>query len=72
VDPLEAAVRVLRDAGEPLHWTRIQDEALRAGFLDPFTMPDVRRELLASLARGVREGAVEKVATGVYRVPDGR
>ena len=28
--PEEAVLRVLTDAGEPLHWTVIQDRALRA------------------------------------------
>ena len=71
MDALEAAMTVLRDADEPLHWTRIQDLALRAGYLDPFEIPDVRKELLSALARGVREGAVEKVSTGVYRLTPG-
>jgi hypothetical protein len=70
LDALEAAVAVLRDAGEPLHWTRIQDGALRAGYLDPFGTPDVRRELLGALARGVRDGTLEKVSTGVYRLAE--
>ena len=54
MDALEAATAVLREEGEPLHWTKIQDLALRRGYLDPFTTPDVRKELLAALARGVR------------------
>jgi len=70
LDALEAVVAVLRDAGEPLHWTRIQDGALRAGYLDPFETPDVRRDLLAALARGVRDGTLEKVSTGVYRLAE--
>jgi hypothetical protein len=69
MDPLEAAIAVLREEGEPLHWTRIQDLALRRGYLDPFETPDVRRELLAALARGVREGRLAKVSTGVYALP---
>ena len=68
VDALDAAIAVLRDAGEPLHWTRIQDGALRAGYLDPFETPEVRKELLAALARGVREGMLEKISTGVYEL----
>ncbi|GBC86707.1 hypothetical protein HRbin12_00705 [bacterium HR12] len=68
MDALEAAVTVLREEGKPLHWTRIQDLALRRGYLDPFETPDVRKELLAALARGVREGRLVKVATGVYRL----
>ena len=66
---LEAALAVLREAGEPLHWTRIQDLALRRGYLDPFERPNVRKELLAALAQGVRSGALVKESTGVYRTP---
>lgn len=68
IDPLEAALSVLRDAGEPLHWTVIQDRALRAGQLDPFTLPDVRRTLHRALARGVREGVLRKAGRGVYEL----
>lgn len=64
---LEAALTILREEGEPLHWTKIQDLALRRGYLDPFTQPDVRRSLLAALAEGVRVGVVVKESTGVYR-----
>ncbi len=67
-DPLASAVFVLRDAAEPLHWTVILDRALRAGFLDPFTTPNVRRELLAALRRGVAEGVLRLVDTGVYEL----
>ena len=66
IDPLDAAVAVLRDAGGPLHWTVIQDRALRAGHLDPFTEPDVRRAVLRALAEGVQEGVLRKMGTGVY------
>jgi hypothetical protein len=69
MDPLEAALTVLRDEGEPLHWTKIQDLALRRGYLDPFTQPDIRKHLLAALARAARDGAVVKDSTGVYRLP---
>lgn len=67
MEPLEAAVRVLGEEEEPLHWTRIQDLALRRGYLDPFEVPDVRRALLSALAEGVRSGVLEKEGTGVYR-----
>jgi hypothetical protein len=70
MDPLEAAISVLREEGEALHWTRIQDLALRRGYLDPFETPDVRRALLAALARGVREGRLAKVSTGVYALSE--
>jgi hypothetical protein len=65
-DALAAAVAVLRVADEPLHWTVIQDRALRAGHLDPFTTPNVRRDLLAALRLGVREGTLVTVDRGVY------
>ena len=63
---LEAALTVLREEGEPLHWTKIQDLALRRGYLDPFTHPDIRKHLLAALAKGVREGVVSKASAGTF------
>jgi hypothetical protein len=66
MDALEAAITVLREEGEPLHWTRIQDLALRRGYLDPFETPDVRKMLLAALVDGVRSGVLAKASTGVY------
>lgn len=66
---LEAALTILGEEGEPLHWTKIQDLALRRGYLDPFTQPDIRKRLLATLARAAKEGAVVKDSTGVYRLP---
>jgi HB1, ASXL, restriction endonuclease HTH domain len=66
MEPIEAAVTVLREEGEPLHWTKIQDLALRRGYLDPFETPDVRRALLAALAEGVRSGVLVKRGVGVY------
>ncbi len=73
MEPLEAAIRVLGEEGVPLHWTRIQDLALRRGYLDPFELPDVRRTLLAALGDGVRSGVLEKQGTGVYAAaPPGR
>lgn len=69
MDAREAALTVLREEGRPLHWTVIQDLALRRGYLDPFTEPDIRKHLLAALAHATKEGAIMKDATGVYRVP---
>ncbi|HKE54825.1 MAG TPA: hypothetical protein VKC55_08670 [Actinomycetota bacterium] len=66
MDALEAAVTVLGEEGEPLHWTRIQDLALRRGYVDPFEIPDVRKALLSALAEGVRSGVLTKEGTGVY------
>jgi hypothetical protein len=68
MEVLEAAVAVLREEGEPLHWTKIQDLALRRGYIDPFETPDVRKQLLAALAEGVRANVLVKVSTGVYEL----
>ncbi|HYH28458.1 MAG TPA: hypothetical protein VEA19_06765 [Actinomycetota bacterium] len=69
MEPLEAALAVLREAREPLHWTVIQDRALRGGYLDPFEVPDVRKRLLAALADAAREGVLARPAKGVYALP---
>jgi hypothetical protein len=66
MDFLEAALAVLREDGNPLHWTVIQDRALKQGYLDPFTQRDIRRQLLAALARAAKEGSVVKEGAGVY------
>jgi HB1, ASXL, restriction endonuclease HTH domain len=66
MEPLDAAVTVLRTAGEPLHWTVIQDRALRQGLIDPFVVTEVRKTLLRALRDGVRSGALTRVGTGVY------
>ena len=71
MEPLEAAVKVLTEEDEPLHWTKIQDLALRRGYLDPFETPDIRKVLLSGLAEGVRSGILEKEGTGVYRAATG-
>jgi hypothetical protein len=64
---LEAAVTVLREEGEPLHWTKIQDLALRRGYIDPFETRDVRKQLLAALAEGAQSGVLVKISKGVYQ-----
>jgi hypothetical protein len=69
VEYLEAALAVLREEGEPLHWTVIQDLALRRGYLDPFTQRDIRKHLVAALAAAARDGLLAKEGTGVYRLP---
>jgi len=68
MDVLDAAVRVLEERREPLHWTVILDEALRRGYLDPFTERDLRARLLASLAQAARDpgGRIVKSGKGVY------
>ena len=66
MEPLEAAIQVLREEGVPLHWTKIQDLALRRGYLDPFEHPDVRRQVQTTLRVLASEGLVEKQTKGVY------
>lgn len=69
MEPLDAALAVLSQEGRPLHWTVIQDLALRRGYIDPFESPDVRKRLLAALADGARAGRLIKDPKGVYRLP---
>lgn len=66
MEPRAAVLAVLTEEPEPLHWTRIQDLALRRRYLDPFAHPDVRRQVQTALRELVREGAVMKEAKGVY------
>jgi hypothetical protein len=63
-------IAVLDDAGEPLHWTVIQDRLLRSGAIDPFTTPDVRGMVMSTLRDLTALGTLTRVATGVYRVSD--
>jgi hypothetical protein len=71
MDFLEAALTVLSEEGAALHWTVIQDLALKRGYLDPFTQRDIRKNLLAALARAAKQGRVAKLETGVYALrPD--
>jgi hypothetical protein len=68
---LEAALTVLKEEGTALHWTVIQDLALKRSYLDPFTQRDIRKHLLAALAQGVRDRRISKAGTGVYALaPD--
>jgi hypothetical protein len=69
MEPPEAIAAVLHDADEPLHWTVIQDRALRQGLIDPFVVTNVRATLLRALRDGVRAGTVVRVDTGVYALP---
>jgi hypothetical protein len=73
MEELDAAVRVLEEQGEPLHWTVIQDIALQRGYLDPFTQKDIRKRLLAALSKAARveDGPVVKTSTGVYALREG-
>jgi hypothetical protein len=67
---LDAAVAVLRDAGVPLHWTVIQDRALRAGLVDPVATPNVRREVLGALREGTRRGIVRPRGGGDHELAE--
>ena len=48
--PEEAVREVLAASDEPLHWTVIQDRALREGLIDPFETADVRAKGVYALA----------------------
>jgi hypothetical protein len=64
--PEEAVRDILARSDEPLHWTVIQDRALREGLIDPFETSDVRGAVLGALRALVADGRVVKTATGVY------
>ena len=68
MEPRAAVLAVLTEESAPLHWTRIQDLALRRGYLDPFEHPDVRRRVQTTLQALAREGVVAKQGKGVYYV----
>ena len=67
MDARDAVLRVLREQAETLHWTRVQDLALRRGYLDPFEHRDVRRQVQRALQELAREGEIVRVGKGVYR-----
>ena len=62
----DAVLAVLREEAGPLHWTVIQDLALKRGYLDPFVQRDIRRHLLTALAEETKAGRLRKVDKGVY------
>jgi hypothetical protein len=66
MEPRAAVLAVLTEAAAPLHWTMIQDLALRRGYLDPFEHPDVRRQVQTTLRALASEGLVQKQTKGVY------
>ena len=66
MEPRAAILAVLAEEAAPLHWTKIQDLALRRGYLDPFEHPDVRRQMQTTLQALASEGLVEKRTKGVY------
>jgi hypothetical protein len=62
----DAVMRVLTEEARPLHWTVIQDLALRRGYLDPFVQRDIRKGIVRALAGLVRAGRLDRVDKGVY------
>jgi hypothetical protein len=71
-DVQQAVLEVLAEVGEPVHWTVIQDRALRSGAIDPFATPDVRGAVLGALRALVAAGRVSKPAKGIYGLAQGR
>ena len=69
MDYLDAALAVLGEEGKALHWTVIQDLALKRGYLDPFTQRDIRKKLVAALSEAAKNGTVRREGKGVYRLP---
>ena len=70
MEPIDAITKVLAEEdGGPLHWTVIQDFALKRGYIDPFTQTDIRKTMLAALAEGAKEGVLLKEGKGAYRLP---
>ena len=66
MEPRAAVLAVLTEEAAPLHWTKIQDLALRRGYLDPFEHPDVRTQVQTTLRALASEGLIEKQTKGVY------
>ena len=66
MEPRAAVLAVLTEEAAPLHWTKIQDLALRRGYLDPFEHPDVRTQVQTTLRALASEGLVKKQTKGVY------
>ena len=56
VEVTAAIEQVLSEDPAPLHWTVIQDRALRGGYIDPFEVLDVRKQVLAALASMSKDG----------------
>lgn len=66
-DVTQAILGVLSAEGEPLHWTVIQDRALKSGAIDPFAVGDVRGAVLRALAELSKRGLIERTGKGTYR-----
>jgi hypothetical protein len=68
MEPREAVLAILAEERAPLHWTKVQDLALRRGYLDPFAQPDVRRQVQTALRALADEGVIARREKGVYEV----
>jgi hypothetical protein len=68
MEPRAAVLAILTEEAAPVHWTKIQDLALRRGYLDPFEHPDVRKVVQTTLRALTSEGIIERRTTGVYFV----
>ena len=66
--PRDAVLLVLGEATEPLHWTVVQDRALRGGMLDPFEIRDVRTAVHRALRELAAEGRIHRHGKGVYAI----
>jgi hypothetical protein len=64
--PRDAVLLVLTDAAEPLHWTVVQDRALRGGMIDPFEVRDVRAAVHGALRELAADGLIHRRDKGVY------
>ena len=69
MDYLDAALAVLGEEGKALHWTVIQDLALKRGYIDPFTQRDIRKNLVGALSEAAKDGKVRREGKGVYGLP---
>lgn len=70
MEPRAAVLAILTEEAAPVHWTKIQDLALRRGYLDPFEHPDVRKVVQTTLHALTREGIIERRTRGVYFVAE--
>jgi hypothetical protein len=66
--PRDAVLLVLGEATEPLHWTVVQDRALRGGMLDPFEIRDVRAAVHGALRELAADGRIHRHGKGVYAI----
>ena len=54
---------------KPVVIVRLRKGYMKRGYLDPFTQPDVRKNVLAALGQAARDGRLEKRDRGIYALP---